>query len=71
MWLYFHWYWLLPLLQQRWPTALQPFLPLSSHALHALELVHTDLSGPAHAPGTGGVIYHLTITDTVNDQARE
>ena len=25
--------------------------------------MHTDLSGPARAPGTGGVIYHLTITD--------
>jgi len=27
------------------------------------ELVHTDLSGPAHVPGPGGVVYLLTITD--------
>jgi len=25
--------------------------------------VNTDLSGPAHVPGTGSVIYRLTITD--------
>jgi transposase InsO family protein len=35
----------------------------SSHAARPLELVHTDLSGPARAPGTGGIIYRLTITD--------
>jgi len=40
-----------------------PFPPSSSCALYALKLVHTDLSGPAHVPGTGGVIYCLTITD--------
>jgi hypothetical protein len=25
--------------------------------------VHTDLSGSAHVPGTGGVLYHLTIAN--------
>jgi len=39
-----------------------PF-PASSHASHPLELVHTYLSGPAHVPGPGGVVYCLTITD--------
>jgi len=39
-----------------------PFPPLSSCALCALELAHTDMSGPACVPGTG-VIYRLTITD--------
>jgi len=38
-----------------------PFPP--SCVSHALDLVHIDLSGPAHVPGTGGVIYHLMITD--------
>jgi len=39
-----------------------PF-PASSRASRPLELVHTDLSGPAHVPGPGGVVYHLTIID--------
>jgi transposase InsO family protein len=40
-----------------------PFPASSSRATRALELVHTDLSGPARVPGTGGVVYRLTITD--------
>jgi transposase InsO family protein len=39
-----------------------PF-PASSDASRPLELVHIDLSGPARVPGTGGVLYRLTITD--------
>ena len=39
-----------------------PFPPLSTCALWAFELVHTDLSGPAHVPGAGGIIYRLTIS---------
>ena len=35
----------------------------SSRASCPLELVHTDLSGPARVPGPGGVVYRLTITD--------
>jgi hypothetical protein len=35
--------------------------PLVLH--RPLELVHTDLSGPTRVPGTGGVLYRLTITD--------
>ena len=40
-----------------------PFPASSSHASRPLELVHTNLSGPACVPGTGGVTYCLTITD--------
>jgi transposase InsO family protein len=40
-----------------------PFPASSSRASRPLELVHTDLSGPARVPGTGGVLYRLTITD--------
>jgi hypothetical protein len=39
-----------------------PF-PASSRASRPLELVHTNLSGPARVLGTGGVLYRLTITD--------
>jgi len=40
-----------------------PFPASSSRASRPLELVHTDLSGPARVPGPGGVVYRLTITD--------
>ena len=39
-----------------------PFPASSSRASRPPELVHTDMGGPVHVPGTGGVTYRLTIT---------